>query len=469
MPGSRLDLKVRIALRVAALGAICFVAAVVCVLVTANRAARERADSISDLVARELGTQWERSQWVKSAAIPFPDLQTLAQAVTEPGLCIAYRTPDGRPVQRLCEGIAPADAAVPAMFTTIYQRLFGFGTESTHAVRFGTGRPGAAVASIDSQRVIGQGWRETRVLIGLLAATLFVLCLLIYAVLAYALRPTRTIRAGLARLAAGDLSTRLPPFDLAELSAVGEVFNTLADQLDRALAERRILTQRLIAVQDDERRHLARELHDEFGQCLAAISAMAASAAQTARHRCPELLPECEHMSRTSAHMRDILRSALLRLRPPEVEELGLAAGLEGLVAGWNGRRSGTRFSIEISGHVDDLPPHFCSSVYRIAQEAITNAAKHADASHVQLRLTRRDPSHSGDPARIELDIDDNGKAGEDSVIHSGMGLLGIRERIEGLGGQLAIQLQRPSGLALRVQIPLPSQTDRGHVRLNAA
>jgi signal transduction histidine kinase len=469
MPGSRLDLKVRIALRVAALGAACFVAAVFCVLFATNRAARERADSMSDVVARELDMQWERSQWLKNATNPFPDLQILAQAVMEPGLCIAYRTPDGRVVQRLCEGIAPADAAVPPIFAAIYQRLFGFGSESTHAVRFGKEPHGAAVASIDGQSVIGQGWRETRGLIALLAVTLLALCILIYAALAYALRPTRTIRVGLARLAAGDLSTRLPAFDLAELSAVGEVFNTLAEQLDHALGERRVLTQRLIAVQDDERRHLARELHDEFGQCLAAISAMAASAAQTARHSCPELLPECENISQTSTHMMDILRSALLRLRPPEVEELGLTASLEGLIAGWNGRLCGTRFSIEIAGPIDDLPSHFCASIYRIAQEAITNAAKHANASQVKLRLNLRAARNSGDPACVELNVDDDGKAGEESMLQSGMGLLGIRERIDVLGGQLAINLQRPSGLALRVQIPLPTTADRGNVTRNAA
>ena len=109
--------------------------------------------------------------------------------------------------------------------------------------------------------------------LAVMAVALFALCVLVYAALADALRPTRAIRAGLERLAAGDLSARLPPFDLAELSAVGDVFNHLAGSLETTLAERNALTQRLIAVQDEERRHLARELHDEFGQCLAAISA----------------------------------------------------------------------------------------------------------------------------------------------------------------------------------------------------
>ena len=193
---------------------------------------------------------------------------------------------------------------------------------------------------------------------------------------------------GFERLAAGDLSARLPPFDLAELSAVGDVFNHLAGSLETTLAERNALTQRLIAVQDEERRHLARELHDEFGQCLAAVSAVAASADQTARREYPALAPACQSIARTAAHMMEVLRGALLRLRPPDVDELGLAASLEGLVSGWNGRCAGrTRFSIELGGEFDALPRDFAASLYRIAQEAITNAAKHAEASQVTLRL----------------------------------------------------------------------------------
>ncbi len=98
---------------------------------------------------------------------------------------------------------------------------------------------------------------------------------------------------GLERLAANDLSVRLPDFDLAELSRINDVFNHFANCLEFTLAERNELAKRLIAVQDEERQTLARELHDEFGQCLAAISAMAAAIGQTAQVDCPALMPEC--------------------------------------------------------------------------------------------------------------------------------------------------------------------------------
>ncbi len=247
---------------------------------------------------------------------------------------------------------------------------------------------GVAVATFDPATQIGQSWREASRLLSIMAFALAGLCLAVYAALARALRPTRVIRAGLKQLAANDLSARLPRFDLAELSAISDVFNTLAQKLQATLAERNALTRKLIAVQDEERRHLARELHDEFGQSLTAIAAQAAAAAHTAERECPPLLEECRGISRTTAGMMETLRGALVRLRPPDVEELGLTLSLESLVASWNGFEKGrTRFDIAVIGKVDDLPPSVCASLYRIAQEAITNAAKHAQARRVQLRL----------------------------------------------------------------------------------
>jgi signal transduction histidine kinase len=275
------------------------------------------------------------------------------------------------------------------------------------------------------------------------------LCLAVYAALARALRPTHAIRAGLKQLAANDLSARLPRFDLAELSAISDVFNALAQKLQATLAERNTLTRKLIAVQDEERRHLARELHDEFGQSLTAIAAQAAAAAHTAQRQCPPLFEECRGISRTTAEMMETLRGALVRLRPPDIEELGLSASLESLVASWNGVEKGrTRFDIAITGNADDVPPGVCASLYRIAQEAITNAAKHAHASHVQLRL---EAGH----ADIVLSVEDDGEATRGVLAPKpGLGLLGMQERGVSLGETLRFERQAAGGARLVATIP---------------
>jgi signal transduction histidine kinase len=142
------------------------------------------------------------------------------------------------------------------------------------------------------------------------------------------------------------------------------------------------------------------------------------------------------------------LRGALVRLRPPDIEELGLALSLESLVASWNGFEKGrTRFDIAIIGQVDDLPPSVCASLYRIAQEAITNAAKHAQAGRVQLRL-------EAGPGDIVLSIEDDGNAMGNLAPKAGMGLLGMQERVASLGGTLRFERPVAGGARLVATIP---------------
>jgi signal transduction histidine kinase len=457
---ARSDLKYRLTLRIVAVSAFCFAATSAYFLVDADSSARARIDTIAEIAAKGLALQQSKMDWVASRRAEFPDLQTIATPLMAPGLCIAYRANGDDIPQRFCGGTQREDADPPAVFAALYRRLFDPGREAVRPVLFHGETVGDAIAWVDPATLTGEAWHEASRLLAVMAITLLLLCGLVYAALARALRPTGLIRAGLERIAANDLSTRLPPFDLAELSAIRGVFNHLAESLERTLAERSELTRRLIALQDDERRHLARELHDEFGQCLAAIRALAASAGQTAAQDCPALLSECESIKRTAAHMTETLRGALFRLRPPDVDEFGLAASLEGLVAGWNGRSRGrTRFEIKLCSGVEDLPAAFSASLYRIAQEALTNAAKHADATRVVLRLTkcetRSSPGRSG-MTEIELTVDDDGRAGEpDLAVKPGMGFLGMRERVATLGGRLSFEAGAKTGSVLRVAIPV--------------
>jgi signal transduction histidine kinase len=460
------DLKYRLTLRVVAVSAFCFVAAAAYVLFDADRSARARADAIAGIAARGLQLQQSKLDWVKGQPSDFPDLQTIATPLMAPGLCIAYRVHSGDIVQRTCSGTQGDAADAPALFATLYRALFDPGREAVRPVFFRDQVVGEALAWIDPATLTTQAWHDASRLLAVMVVTLLLLCGLVYAALARALRPTRLVRAGLERIAANDLSARLPPFDLAELSAIRDVFNHLAESLELTLAERNALTRRLIALQDDERRHLARELHDEFGQSLAAIRALAASAGHTAAQDCPGALPECESIARTATQMMETLRGALFRLRPPDVEELGLAASLEGLVAGWNGRSRGrTRFEIRLGRGVESLPTALGEGLYRVAQEAITNAAKHAEATRVVLALTMRDaqPAPGGRGlAEVELTVDDDGGASEhDRSVRSGMGFLGMRERVATLGGSLSFEARRQTGSILRVVIPVPPAAGR--------
>jgi signal transduction histidine kinase len=459
---SRSDLKVRLTLRVAAVSAVCFTAISAYFLIDAARSVHARIDAVADIAARTLELQQGKIQWVNNPRSEFPDLDTVAASVITPGLCLAFRASHGEILQRFCGGALNESRNPPRAFAAFYRNLFDPG-EVTRPVVFRGAPVGEAVVWLDPAVLAAEAWHEAGRLMAALAIALPILCALVYATLARALRPARLIRMGLERIAANDLTTRLPPFDLAELSAIRDVFNHLAESLGSALAERNELTRRLIALQDEERLHLARELHDEFGQSLAAIRALAASARQSAAQDCPGLLAECDSIARTATGMAETLRGALFRLRPPDVDELGLAASLEGLVAGWNGRSRGrTRIEMEFSGSFASVPAAVSANLYRIVQEAITNAAKHAGATRVVLGLRMCESRALPDERsarEIELLIDDDGRPG-DQAVKSGMGLLGMRERVAALGGRLSFEVGRSRGSSLRVVIPVgPAQS----------
>lgn len=447
-PARAVDLKLRLTLRVAAVAAMCFVAVAAYALVDSDRVARAKAAHIAEIAARDLSLQQSQARWLSVSIGASPDLQRVA-ALMEPGLCIAYRDNAGAFLQGICSG-APADeVSAPESFAVLYRAIFRPGQPIAMPVLVEGNPRGVAVATFDAAAQIGQSWREASRLLAIMAFALAGLCLAVYAALARALRPTLAIEAGLKRLAANDLSARLPHFDLAELSAISAVFNTLAQRLQATLAERNALTRKLIEVQDEERQRLARELHDEFGQSLTAIAAQAASAAHTAERECPPLLGECRGISRTTAGLMETLRGALMRLRPPDIDELGLTLSLESLVASWNGYEKGrTRFEIAIVGEVDDLPPAVSANLYRIAQEAITNAAKHAQARRVQLRLEAA-------AADIILTVEDDGTGGGNPEPKTGMGLLGMQERVTSLGGTL--RFERPPGGGARLVVSIPN------------
>ncbi|PDT72648.1 histidine kinase [Bradyrhizobium sp. C9] len=462
------DLKLRLTLRVAAVSMLCFAAISGYLLIEADRSVRARIAAVADVAARTLELQQSKIQWLNNPRSDFPDLDGVAASVMAPGLCLAFRSNSGEISQRFCGGTQTDTAAPPQAFAALYRRLFDPGREAVRPVISRGQAIGEAVVWVDPAVLTAEAWHDAGRLMAVLMIALPLLCALVYAALSRALRPTRLIRDGLQRIAAGDLAARLPPFDLAELSAIGDVFNQLAERLATALSERNALTQKLIVVQDEERRHLARELHDEFGQSLAAIRALAASARLTAVQDCPPLLAECDGIARTATDMMETLRGALFRLRPPDVDELGLAASLEGLIAGWNSRSRGRqRFEIAISGSFERIPASTGANLYRIVQEALTNAAKHAGATRVMLRLEMRETASAGGGSEIMLAIDDDGRPGDpqgDPQVKSGMGLLGMRERVAALGGRLSFEAGQSNGASLRVSVPVAAGREAAFV-----
>lgn len=212
------------------------------------------------------------------------------------------------------------------------------------------------------------------------------------------------------------------------------------------LAHNRELAQQLLSVQESERRMLARELHDELGQHCHAIRVEAAFL------RCSADAEQARSaVLRTAATAEALVgnvRSLLRRLRPAELDELGLVAALQALCETWE-ERSGIACIFRHAGPLDALGENIDTALYRVTQEALTNVLRHAQATQVRISL-----QHSA-PAVVELWIEDEGKGFDLRVDTGGLGLLGATERAAALGGSLQVESAPGQGTRLRMRIPL--------------
>jgi two-component system sensor histidine kinase UhpB len=241
-------------------------------------------------------------------------------------------------------------------------------------------------------------------------------------------------------------------------------------ELAEALTENRKLSQRYLQIQEDERRFLARELHDELGQSLNAIkidavnirdamhvrdtiTARGAVNADVTTSDLTEVSRSAQAIIDVSSKVYEVVRSLLRRLRPVALDELGLASAVQFSVEEWQRRHKGVDCVLSIDGEFEGLNEDVNITAYRFVQECLTNVARHAKAQRVEVSL-RRHIANSG-PNRLELFVDDNGRGVDLAVPRSGLGLIGLRERVDALGGRFEITGTPGSGTRISASIPL--------------
>jgi two-component system sensor histidine kinase UhpB len=273
------------------------------------------------------------------------------------------------------------------------------------------------------------------------------------------LRPVAQVQSALTRLQAGHLETRLPHFPVKDIDDISQRFNQCAAAMQAAEAQRRDLNRRLIKAEEEERRRLARELHDELGQSLTAIKVDAAYIAREATASSPKIVASARSIETLSSNIMELIRSMLARLRPHGLETVGLRETLQDLVSGWQVRVA-DRFecSLAIRGDVDVLPPDLNITVYRLIQECLTNAVRYSRAKYIAIELSLM--PESSDPWRVMLEVTETAVAENKAAVGtSGTGLLGMRERVEAHGGELEINLSPEGGLSLRAWLPVTAPT----------
>ena len=331
------------------------------------------------------------------------------------------------------------------------------------------------VIQAQSSRAILDAWEDIRELLIVALIMLVVVSALALWSVDRALAPFPAIAAGLRRIQRGDLTFRLPPLPGTEANAIAMAFNQMAQgvadnveaerkarEAETRLEERREMSLLVEQRVEEERRLIAHELHDEFGQSVTAIRSLAlAIAAQSTE---PPMSDAAHLISDEAARLYDAMHGLIPRLMPVSLDTLGLAETLENLVRDWQRRNPNIKLTLRHELPAD-LGPSVTLAAYRVVQEALINALRHARAAHIEISL-ESDWSHSdwsrsdvpaGDCAtRMLIKVTDDGVGLPETWARPGhFGLRGLRERVEHLGGQLTVGNREPHGVSLEAEIPL--------------
>ena len=225
-------------------------------------------------------------------------------------------------------------------------------------------------------------------------------------------------------------------------------------EIEKAGHELRRLSQQLVHAQEEERKGLSHELHDEVGQLLTALRIELGNldesgelSAESSRERLAETKLLAEQALRT-------VRDLAMGLRPAMLDELGLIPALQ-----WQGRehsrRMGIPVSLEVEGAVDEIPEEYRTCIYRLVQEALTNIARHASARQILISVAAHNDV-------LSISVKDDGVGFDPQARHrGGLGLLGMTERVKKLGGSLEVISQAGYGSSIHARMPLKEARDR--------
>ena len=437
-----MSLKLRLNLVITVVLALIFLASSVFLVREAQRDVQAEIESTANLALHFLDAELQRATLANAGAPRF----NLAALGEVRHLSIELYDLQGRTLESNHPGVASASSA-PGWFANLVGAL-GRGvapirrTVSVHGETAGT-----LVVKPDPSFEVDEVWKDATGLMQLAAVIFLVTNALVYWVVGRALAPVNKILGALNELERGNLATRMPPLTLPELSRIASTFNRMMDNLQASVNQNRRLAQQLIKVQEDERRSLARELHDELGQCLTGILMDGAAILNASKAGKPAPRESAEAIVGVTRHIMDLVRSMLQRLHAETLDSLGLEEALHELVHVWRQRNPGTACELKIGGSLDQVGEALNITVYRVVQEALTNAARHARARRIEVRV------HRG--ATLAVEVQDDGIGMERDLHDGGFGLPGMFERVESLGGTMRISSRRGHGVTLTVELPL--------------
>ena len=229
----------------------------------------------------------------------------------------------------------------------------------------------------------------------------------------------------------------------------------LVQLAERELEQNRQLTHAIQSRLEEERRTIARELHDELGQCVTAIKTIGTAISNRTRDTAPDTHANALTIVSVASHIYDVVHGIIRQLRPTALDHLGLSETLRDTIAAWRERHADIACDLHLHGALEGMGETINITVYRIVQECLTNIARHAGATNVQIDVARcNDEAHAD---VVKVTVSDNGKgfAGQLEREATRFGLIGMRERVQALNGEFRIDSSPGKGATVTAVIPV--------------
>jgi len=312
----------------------------------------------------------------------------------------------------------------------------------------------------EPQDEIAEVWGHTAALAKVAFIVNAIVAGVLYFMFGRILGPLTQVSSGLSNLEQRQYKMRLDEPPVRELAEIVGRFNALAEVLGATHRENAELNRRLIEAQDDERRRIALELHDEFGPCLFGLKTNAQSLASFCA-RLEALSPAARDESKAltdviveiADRMQMTNRHLLNSLRPMALGHVPLGEMLDALVGGFVRLYPAISFSLSTPGIESTYGERIDLTIYRCVQESLTNAVRHAGASDAAVVL-REESCEAREERRLALDVRDTGK-GIGPDMRLGLGLSGMQERVRALGGEWRIEAAGCDGVRIKVTFPI--------------
>lgn len=321
---------------------------------------------------------------------------------------------------------------------------------------------GRLVLQADTSRAVLDGWDDLLPMLWIVLAGFVLGNALIYALMGRALRPLHQLVQGMQQMAAGNYDARLTGLTGREGQQIGHAFNHMAQSLQDnieakrqakeaalALAENREMTQMIQARIELERGAISRELHDELGQQVTAIKSVGLAIARRAADTDPAIEQSARLVMHCADQIYDGMHRLIAKLRPLALDQFGLYDALRDLLGEIQLHHPELVISATLPESLEAIDDAHATAVYRIVQEAVNNALRHAKANRIEVDVALS-------AQFLQLEVRDNGGGQiEQFQTHGHYGLSGMRERVQALEGSFQLRQLEPAGVGILVNFPL--------------